>query len=197
MSARRSSSRLLVSSISALVVGLVLWLTPAVVRAQSGSVPEAAGCSNPPPSSCITCHTQADPIANQGEWHVVHARNDFCRNCHGGDDRTMDKDQAHIGVMRNPLGDTYLSCHQCHPEDYQQRAEKFAVVLGVTSHSNEPITTTLALNPSSGAPAVRMPAAPTSGLGGAGAWGWFALIAVIALALLGATLTLRKLPHSK
>jgi hypothetical protein len=195
MSARRSSSRLLVGSISALVVGLVLWLTPAGAQAQSGSVPESVGCSNPPSSSCLTCHAQVDPIANQGEWHVVHDRNDFCRNCHGGDDRTTDKDQAHVGVMPNPLDDTYLSCHQCHPDDYQQRAEKFAAVLGVTSHSNEPITTTLALNPSNGAPAVRLPAAPASDVVAIGTSTWLALIAVVALALLGVTLTLRKLSH--
>ena len=107
----------------------------------------------------------------------------------------MDKDQAHVGVMRNPLGDTYLSCHQCHPDDYQQRAEKFAVVLGVTPQSHEPVTATVALNPSSGVPAVRLLIAPTSNSGVAGAWGWLALIAVMALVLTGMTLTLRKLPH--
>jgi hypothetical protein len=195
MSARNSSSRWLVLSLSALVVGLVVWLTPAGVQAQSGGVPESAGCSNPPPSSCLTCHAQVDPIANQGEWHVVHARNDFCRNCHGGDDRTMDKAQAHEGMMSNPLGDTYLSCHQCHPDDYQQRAEKFAVALGVTPQSHEPITATVALNPSSGVPAVRLPAAPTSGLAVVSPSTWLALLALVALVLMGVTLTLRKLPH--
>jgi hypothetical protein len=194
MSARHSFSRWLVFSISALVVGLVLWLTPAVVRAQSGGVPESAGCSNPPPSSCLTCHAQIDPIANQGEWHVVHARNDFCRNCHGGDDRTLDKDQAHTGMMPNPLDDTYLSCHACHT-DYQQRAEVFAVVLGVTPLSHEPVTTTLALNSASSAPAVRLPIAPTSGTAAVSPSTWLALIAVVALVLIGVTLTLRKLPH--
>jgi hypothetical protein len=194
MFARRLSSRWLVFALSALVVGLVLWLTPAVVRAQSGGVPESAGCSNPPPSSCLTCHAQVDPVADQGEWHIIHAQNDFCRNCHGGDDRTLDKDQAHTGMMPNPLDDTYLSCHACHT-DYQQRAEKFAVVLGVTPQSHEPITTTMALNPASGAPAVRLPAAPTSGLAAVSPSTWLALLALVALVLIGVTLTLRKLPH--
>lgn len=56
MSARRQSSRLLVCSISALVVGLVLWLTPAVVWAQDGGVPESSDCSHPLESSYTTCH---------------------------------------------------------------------------------------------------------------------------------------------
>jgi hypothetical protein len=195
MSTQRQSSRLLVCSISALVAGLLLWLTPAVVWAQDGGVPESSGCSHPPESSCITCHAQVDPIANQGEWHVVHARNDFCRNCHGGDDRTMDKAQAHVGMMRNPLGDTYLSCHQCHPDDYRQRAQQFAVILGVTPQSSEPVTATVALNPSGGMPAMPLPAASTSSVGAAGTSTWLALLALVALLLIGVTLTLRKLPH--
>jgi hypothetical protein len=36
------------------------------------------------------------------------------------------------------LQDTYLACHQCHPDDYQQRAEVFAVALHITPRSNEP-----------------------------------------------------------
>jgi hypothetical protein len=195
MSVRRQSSRWLAFALGALVVGLALCLTPAAAWAQSGGVPDSSGCSYPPASSCITCHAQVDPIANQGEWHVVHARNDFCRNCHGGDDRTMDQVQAHVGVVRNPLGDTYLSCHQCHPDDYQQRAEKFAVILGVTPQSHEPVTATVALNPASGAPAVQLPVAPTSGLAAVGTSTWLVLLALVALVLMGVALTLRKLPH--
>ena len=105
----------------------------------------------------------------------------------------MDKDQAHVGVMRNPLGDTYLSCHQCHPDDYQQRAEKFAVVLNVTPQSHEPVTATVALNPSSGAPVAQRPVASTPGSNGAGAGWLLALLAAAALILTGVTLTRRRL----
>jgi hypothetical protein len=38
----------------------------------------------------------------------------------------------------HPLDDTYLACHQCHPDDYRQRAEVFAVALHVTPMSSEP-----------------------------------------------------------
>lgn len=107
----------------------------------------------------------------------------------------MDKDQAHVGMMRNPLDDTYLSCHQCHPDDYRQRAEQFAVVLGVTPQSGEPVTATVTLNPSSGMPAVQLPAAPASSVSVAGTWGLLALIAVVAILLTSVTLTWRKLSH--
>jgi hypothetical protein len=129
---------LFVFSISVLIAGLAVWLTPAVVAAQDGGVPEAIDCSRPPESSCYNCHAQVQPVASQGEWHIAHARDGFCRDCHGGDDRTMDEAQAHIGTLRNPLGDTYLACHQCHPADYRQRAGVFAVALHVTPQSSEP-----------------------------------------------------------
>jgi len=107
----------------------------------------------------------------------------------------MDTDQAHVGMMSNPLDTTYLSCHQCHPDDYRQRAEQFAVVLGVTPQSDEPVTATVALNPSSGVPAVQLPAAPTSGMGVAGTSWLLALFALVAILLTGVTLTWRKLSH--
>ena len=193
MSAQHRSSRWLTFALSAVVVGLTLCLTPMVVSAQGGG-PESSGCSYPPPSSCSTCHAQLDPIANQGEWHILHARNDVCRNCHGGDDRTLDKAQAHIGMMPNPLDDTYLSCHACHT-DYQQRAEQFAVVLGVTPQSHEPVTTTVGLNPSSGVPLAQLPGASISNSNSIGMWWLLALVAVVAVALAGVTFVRRRQTH--
>jgi hypothetical protein len=67
--------------------------------------------------------------------------------------------------------------------------------LGVTPQSHEPVTATMALNPSSGVPAVRLPAAPTSGLAAVGTSTWLALLALLALVLMGVALTLRRLPH--
>ncbi|HTP11208.1 MAG TPA: hypothetical protein VMP08_23295 [Anaerolineae bacterium] len=194
MPAQRRSSRWLVAALSVLVVGLILCLTPAVVSAQGGGVPESSGCSYPPPSSCLTCHAQVDPVAAKGEWHIIHARNDFCRNCHGGDDRTMDKDQAHAGMIANPLDDTYLSCHACHT-DYQQRAEKFAVILGVTPQSHKPITTTAVLNSSNGVPLMTRPTVPTSNSISTGAWWLLGLLAIAALLLAGVTVTRHRLSH--
>jgi hypothetical protein len=145
MSARRKGSRGLAISIIALVAGLAVWLTPAAVSAQDGGVPESSGCSNLPESSCYVCHAQTQPVSMASEWHAIHARQDCCWNCHGGNAQTMDQDQAHVGLMPNPLDDIYLSCHPCHPDDYQQRADRFAAGLDITPKSSAPITVAVAV----------------------------------------------------
>jgi hypothetical protein len=93
-----------------------------------------AQCENPQPSSCITCHQSQDPVADKGEWHIIHAGQDLCINCHGGNATVMEKDAAHQGMVAQPLNDVYTDCHSCHP-DYEARAERFAVTLGVTPGS--------------------------------------------------------------
>jgi hypothetical protein len=98
-----------------------------------------AQCGDQPPdSSCFTCHEyqKVDPVYGKGEWHEIHASKDCCWNCHGGNTKTQDKDLAHVGMTENPLVDTYMDCHSCHPEDYTARAERFAVALGVTPGSS-------------------------------------------------------------
>jgi hypothetical protein len=107
---------------------LVWALTPIPVAAQCGSNP-------PPDSSCITCHASEAPIDETSPWHSIHAEKDCCVNCHGGNCRASDKDQAHMDVITNPLGDIYTNCHTCHPDDYQARAEIFASDLGITPGS--------------------------------------------------------------
>jgi hypothetical protein len=103
---------------------LVWTMTPIPVAAQCGSNP-------PPDSSCYTCHVQEDPISGNGEWHGIHANKDCCAKCHGGNCSTMDKDLAHQGMIANPLSDIYTNCHSCHPDDYQEVAETFAMELGI------------------------------------------------------------------
>jgi hypothetical protein len=180
MSARRKSSRWLTFYIITLAAGLALCLTPATVLAQGGG-PESSGCRLVE-SSCSTCHAQSDPVSNQGEWHTVHAPEDACRNCHGGNDQTMDEDQAHVGLVSNPLDDTYLSCHQCHPDDYQRRADHFATQLGITAKSNVPVTTTAAIQPLSNEPKAQLPG---TNLPGAGAksvpWLWVLVALMVTL----------------
>jgi hypothetical protein len=103
--------------------------------------PEAAlaQCGDyPPASSCYTCHEATYPVFGKGEWHEIHARKDCCWNCHGGNTQTQDKDLAHEGMTLQPLNDTYTDCHACHPDDYQDRAERFGVALGVMPVSHEP-----------------------------------------------------------
>ena len=115
----------------------ILFLGCSVLVWAITPIPAAAQCgSNPPPdSSCYTCHVEQDPVYENGEWHGVHARKDCCAKCHGGNCSTMDKDLAHQSLITNPLSDIYTNCHSCHPDDYQVRAEVFAIELGITPSS--------------------------------------------------------------
>jgi len=136
--------KLFLIGIFALGVSAVAWSAPPQVSAQCGD--------DPPESSCSACHDDAHAVYRPGEWHTIHAGKDCCWNCHGGNDRVADKDLAHVSLVRNPLEDTYISCHQCHPDDYRQRADRFARILGVTPASRESITQSVALAPAGGQP---------------------------------------------
>lgn len=195
MSVRSKSFRWLAFSISALVVGLALWLTPAVVSAQDSGVPESSGCFSSSETSCCACHAESRPVRMASEWHAIHARQDCCRNCHGGNDRAIDKDQAHVEMIPHPLDDIYLSCHQCHPDDYQQRANRIAIALDITPKSSAPITDTMAIQPPDGEPTSQPLAAklsrdstdPTAGL--------IALVVIGVVLLVGGIVMWRKLAH--
>jgi len=112
---------LLFSSVTLLVAGLMSWTTPA--QAQCGSQA----------SSCKSCHeTQGEmPVNTNGEWHKAHAFGDFCEFCHAGNVQATDKDEAHMGLAE-PLGDVKASCQSCHPDNYMEQAEIYAVALGVS-----------------------------------------------------------------
>jgi hypothetical protein len=131
-----SHKRSLILSLTGLVVLVtsvfLLAITPSLTSAQCGDTP--------PKSSCITCHEKEDPVTNNGEWHGIHALKDCCTNCHGGNCSAMEKDLAHEGLVTDPLEDIYINCYHCHPDDYQDRAERFAILLGVTPGSSPTAT---------------------------------------------------------
>ena len=69
-------------------------------------------------------------VANNGDWHKVHAFGDFCEFCHAGNVQSTAQDEAHTGMVA-PLGDVKASCQGCHPNDYQPLAQIYASTLGV------------------------------------------------------------------
>jgi hypothetical protein len=107
-----------------LLAGFFLLLPTREANAQCGS--QASSCKN--------CHEVQgqDPVNNDGTtWHTSHAFGDFCYICHAGNNQSTDKTEAHAGMV-SPLLDIKASCMQCHPNDYQQKAQIYATTLGVT-----------------------------------------------------------------
>jgi hypothetical protein len=142
----------------------IIFLTAMAVLGIFTTSPAHAQCGDTPAdSSCITCHEYhgADPVYGKGEWHEIHARKDCCWNCHGGNTQTQDKDLAHIGMTVNPLKDTYTDCHSCHPEDYPERAEGFALALGITPGS-APTPTAVDATPVESHPIIILPMETTT-----------------------------------
>ncbi|MCZ7551685.1 MAG: hypothetical protein M5U05_03725 [Anaerolineales bacterium] len=106
-----------------LLIGIaLLWPAPSA-SAQCGS--QASSCKN--------CHeTQGqDPVNDDGTgWHQSHAFGDFCYICHAGNNQSMDKTEAHTGMVA-PLSDVQAACASCHPNDLMERANVYAAALGV------------------------------------------------------------------
>ena len=118
-------------------VFIIVLAATAVVGSFAASPAQAQCGDTPADSSCITCHEYqgVDPVYGKGEWHEIHAFKDCCWSCHYGNTQAQDKDLAHAGMTAHPLQDVYTDCHSCHPEDYSQRAERFAADLGVVPGS--------------------------------------------------------------
>jgi hypothetical protein len=121
MSSRKPFLFMLTSILLMLTVFL-LWPTGSAT-AQCGS--QASSCKN--------CHeVQAEyPVNNDGtDWHQSHAFGDFCEFCHAGNVQAPEKEAAHTGMVP-PLSDVKAGCATCHADDLMEKAEVYAVALGV------------------------------------------------------------------
>lgn len=128
------SNRISVTMIGLVVLAVLfgVWITaPISARAQCGSIE----------SKCYTCHQAVYPVCGTNDWHTAFAHRYACWNCHGGNNAAPDKDQAHFGLIANPLEDAYTSCYTCHPNDYQQRAQQLANEIGIPVSFREPAST--------------------------------------------------------
>lgn len=118
------------------LAGILLLAYPRPAQAQCGSSA----------SSCKDCHEvkKLDPVNAKGAWHTAHAFGDFCAFCHSGNTKSKDKITAHTGML-DPLADVKGSCQSCHPNDYMDRAKKYADALGKTiGTGSTPVSTTVA-----------------------------------------------------
>ncbi len=120
---RLKSSIVLWSLLLGSVILMVGLMWPQAANAQCGSSA----------SSCKNCHEVqgTDPVNNDGtNWHEAHAFGDFCEFCHAGNVQATDEAGAHTG-MEAPLDNIQVSCGNCHAADLNERAEVYAVALGV------------------------------------------------------------------
>ena len=133
---------------------IVLFLSAGTAAAQCPDIPEK--------SSCITCHqTQTIPPDRASyEWHNLHFQKDCCTRCHGGNCIAEEEDLAHEGMAIQPLEDIFTSCHGCHPDDYQERANLLAASIGVVPGSRPTPTPVPTGLPAGSAIFVAPPAAP-------------------------------------
>jgi hypothetical protein len=107
-----------------LVLSTGLWLATAhPVKAQCGS--QASSCKN-----CHEVQGQKSVNSDGTGWHQSHAFGDFCYLCHAGNNQAVEKDAAHAGMVP-PLQDVKAACQSCHVKDYNERAQIYAVKLGI------------------------------------------------------------------
>jgi hypothetical protein len=113
---------LMLSGTVLLFVGIAMLL-PQPVEAQCGSSA----------SSCKNCHevNAKHPVNTSGDWHINHAFGDFCAFCHAGNVQAVEKGPAHEDMIY-PLSKPKESCQSCHPNDYTDKAQIYAVALGTT-----------------------------------------------------------------
>jgi len=131
MQRKKLSIILLSGGILAIIVTGLAMVTTQPAKACSAQGPSAQCGSQV--SSCKNCHeTQGKkPVSNDGTgWHQSHAFGDFCAICHGGNQQATDEKTAHTGVV-SPLSDVKAACQQCHPSDYETRAQVYAATLNV------------------------------------------------------------------
>ena len=137
-----------------LLATVVLIAFPRPANAQCGSAA----------SSCKSCHEvqKVMPVNTKGAWHTAHAFGDFCAFCHSGNTKSKDKTAAHTGML-DPFADIKGGCQSCHPNDYMDRAKKYADELGKTigAGSGSGATTASGTTTTDAGPCG--PAAPTGG----------------------------------
>ena len=121
------SARVLVT-LTLIGLGLFCLAMPSLVNAQCGSID----------SGCVKCHQATQPVYGTTAWHSEYGHRQACWNCHGGNDTATDEASAHVGLVRNPLDDAYASCYACHPDNYEQLAQRYAQSMGVAISVRQP-----------------------------------------------------------
>jgi hypothetical protein len=95
-------------------------------------------------ATCVACHTHRYYLYDEGKWYCLCDAPMHCVYCHGGRTDTMDKEQAHAGLVLYPTRNHAERCQTCHTEDYMARVVAFADEAGVSATPQPIVTATSA-----------------------------------------------------
>lgn len=96
-------------------LGVVLVLVVALLTSFQGAVPaRAASPAQTAASTCNTCHESEYSLHDTGNWYCVVEASERCVNCHGGNAEALTEQEAHAGLVVNPLADGGTRCEACH-----------------------------------------------------------------------------------
>ena len=109
-----------------------LLLVCVVVFSPHLAIPAQAQESTPSErSSCRVCHENLYYCFETGKWCCFCGENRTCTDCHHGVEGVWDVEEAHDGLIVNPISEDTGVCESCHGEDTHIFVEKFALAAGI------------------------------------------------------------------
>jgi hypothetical protein len=98
------------------------------VQAQVQMDPGTTGNDN-----CIKCHEDLYFLHDTGNWFCIREDHMTCTDCHGGNAKTLNQDEAHTSRAAHPIINEDVSkCQECHPEECYERVNLFDQEAGVS-----------------------------------------------------------------
>ena len=97
-------------------------------------------------SSCRVCHEDLYYNYDTGKWYCLCGEQRTCTDCHHGVEGVWEVNEAHSGLVVNPILKDPGVCEDCHAEDTHIFVEKFALVAGIDLNTT-PVPTQTAYIP--------------------------------------------------
>ncbi len=112
-------------SIRLISLGVLLFLSVGILVGVKGVTNALAKSPNETPEpACISCHENQYYMYDSGCWYCITESRDRCVNCHGGDGDSLNEQEAHTGLISNPLGHGSDHCATCHGEDTDELVQE-------------------------------------------------------------------------
>jgi len=106
-------------------IGVLFFLSVGfLIAGQSVHIARAQAPTQSPTPACLSCHEDQYYMYDSGCWYCITEARDRCVNCHAGNGDSMNKQEAHIGLISNPLGNGPDNCKTCHAEDTEKLVQE-------------------------------------------------------------------------